>query len=197
MLAPPNEGRGSTRTTTSFSSKLPRQLATRRAPPPPFVGTKKNRRARGRVVPSELLRTTTWAIGHMRGGGGRVRAGGWECGLSEKRYRAHAARRAGGQLGGLPAGRAARAGSCASELQGGRGDRVGHAHPARSARASLPRLDRAPSGEVASGRLIVIIDHRQSIRHRQHRSIDHPRSTTDSRAPSTPDHNRSSMACHR
>ena len=108
-----------------------------------------------------------------------LRVVGWDCG--------RAAGRAGGQTGGLPAGRARRraagcagraGGPCASRRQRVRVSFQPKEHPARNLRASLPRVERAPSGEVASGRLIIALNHRQSIIHRRHRidrssALDH------------------------
>ena len=70
-------------------------------------------------------------------------------------------------------------------------------HPTRKPRASLPRPELSPSGDMASVRLIIVIDRRQSQIHHSHRSVDHPWSTAARRPPSWPEAHRPSMTFHR
>ena len=157
-----------------------------------------------------------WLNGGVEGtsSGACVRAGGndggnaGECAFvtGYKRSGGRAGRRARCQLGGRR-GRARAQASC----------RVGGAsglampfpspdgqvafqlvkHPTRKPRASLPRPELSPSGDMASVRLIIIIDRRQSQIHHSHRSVDHPWSTAARRPPSWPEAHRPSMTFHR
>ena len=111
------------------------------------------------------------------------------------------ARRDGGQVSGRPElldGKERAGGSCHSR----RPMTIctqSSSHRARSLRASFPRFERAPSGDMVRGRLIVIIiiQHTQLLSHRHHRLANHIWPAIDQISRAMPDQIRPSMTTHR